>query len=307
MHVRDGADVDTAVGQVLDSLLEISGVRRAGLALTEGGGRRLRFTLGERDSARTAPGEALEWCHIDAYDDVPITTVLRTGKPVVDALELLEERHAAFVESQSGTGIVGVAAFPLKSGDVTWGGFVLFYDTPQRFGPHQVALLELYAERAAHEVGSADNTIPAMPRIPVSDASHGEVVRLDLDPYPGSVAVARRFARGQLARWGIEEETLDAAVLCLSELVTNVVVHAAARSHIELRREPDRLVVTVRDGRGRAVVTTTGPGPDLLVVHGRGLLLVEALSDQWGSISEGSETTVWCEFATGRSGEHVES
>ena len=63
---------------LLADLVALPGVGRVGFALTEGGGRRLRFTASDRsDDAR------VDWCHIDAYDDVPLTSVVRTGVPVL--------------------------------------------------------------------------------------------------------------------------------------------------------------------------------------------------------------------------------
>lgn len=299
--MQAGGDLDTAVARVLDSLVETSGVRRAGLALSEGGGRRLRFTASDREVA-CEPGVAveLEWCHIDAYDDVPLTTVVRTGESILGGLELLDERFPAFARAQRDNGIAAVAALPLAVGPSPWGGVVLFYDTPQRFGPHQRDLLVASAARATAEVGAAGSVLPPEPPPFAGCACDGrEAVCVEVDPLPVSVALARRFARRQLREWQVDGDVLDNAVLCLSELVTNVVVHAAARARIELRREAARVVVTVSDGGGWRRVEPAAPAvPDEpLLVHGRGLRLVAALADDWGSQVSAAGTTVWCSFA----------
>lgn len=300
MRVSEGDDLDEAVTQVLESLLEIPGVRHAGLALAEGGGRRLRVAVGERDTAPVAAGAKLGWEHVDAYDDVPLTTVLRTGEGVVGALELLDPRHAAFVAGQRGTGIVAVAVLPLTTGGSTWGGLDLRYDDPQRFGPHQLDVLRSHAASAAHRIGVARKLVtPFLPNLDRGVGQPGHAVRLDLAPSPSSPGVARRFARGQLARWGIDSDTTDTAVLCLSELVTNVVLHTASRCHIELCRRRERLVVTVRDGGGGVAGEATDAADDSLRVHGRGLQLIEALADDWGADSGKDGMTVWCSFVTG--------
>ena len=57
---------------------QVPGVHRAGLALAEGGGRRLLFCASDRDNDR-----AVDWCEIDAYDHVPLNHSVRTGEPVV--------------------------------------------------------------------------------------------------------------------------------------------------------------------------------------------------------------------------------
>lgn len=302
MRAHDGADLDTAVVEVLDQLLEITDVQTAGLALTEGGGRRLRVTTVDRDGPRAETDVRLEWEYVDAYDDVPLSAVLRTGESVVGALELLDEQHATFARSQRGAGIVAVAAVPLATKGHTWGGIELRYDGAQRFGPHQLALLHSYGFRASRTIAVARALPSVMPhRLDDGVGEGGEPVRLDLDPNPGSVGVARRFARVQLSRWGMDDDAVDSAVLCLSEMVTNVVVHAGTRSRIELRRHPERVVVTVRDGgagAGHAARGAREPGRGQLRVHGRGLQLIEGLADEWGSTCSSAGMTVWCSFAT---------
>lgn len=71
------------------------GVHRVGLALLEGGGRRLRFTASDRDE-----DGPVSWCDIDAYEDVPLNTAVRTGTAVMSAVDDLEPRYAAFAERQ---------------------------------------------------------------------------------------------------------------------------------------------------------------------------------------------------------------
>jgi anti-sigma regulatory factor (Ser/Thr protein kinase) len=305
MHVQEGAELDTAVAQVLDSLVETSGVRRAGLALSEGGGRRLRFTASDRD-VRWVPGEPveLEWCHIDAYEDVPLTTVLRTGTPVIGGLELLEERYPGFAQGLREQGVAAVAALPLTIDGATWGGVVLYYDEPQRFGPHQVELLRSGAARATVELATATRVLPDEAESSGSCAGDGqETVCIDVEPESVSVALARRWARRCLQDWKVDDDVLDTAVLCLSELVTNVVMHAATRAHIELRRETTAVVVTVRDSGAARQARASAPEPDPLLVHGRGLQLVAALADAWGSETGAGGTTVWCSFGTGPGGD----
>src|SRR3954468_3595383 len=66
-------------------------VRRVGLALVEGGGRRLSFTASDRDR-RTVT----DWCLVDAYDDVPLNNAIRTGRPITGSLEELAGRYDEF-------------------------------------------------------------------------------------------------------------------------------------------------------------------------------------------------------------------
>jgi anti-sigma regulatory factor (Ser/Thr protein kinase) len=83
------------------------------------------------------------------------------------------------------------------------------------------------------------------------------------------------------------------ALLVVSELVTNGVVHGPASSDLILE-------VTVRAGRIRIQVSDSGPcfegDPRLPFSDGRGLLIVEALADEWGVLRRDG-CTVWAELA----------
>ncbi len=316
MRAQAGADLDTLVAQVLDSFVETSGVRRAALALTEGGGRRLRFTASDSDIVVEPDGVAhLAWCHIDAYDDVPLTAVVRTGSPVVGRIDLLAEAFPAFARSQGEKGVLAVAALPLRSGETTLGALMLFYELPQQFGSHHLARLEVSAARVAAELSAVQRSAAGGLLAPEGAApldgsgadERGELeegeekVFVTVDPVPVSVALARRFARRQLQEWKVDDDVVDTAVLCLSELVTNVVMHATSVARVEVARRATRLTLTVRDsGRRRANhgqdVVAAPLGPDPLVVHGRGLRIVDALAADWGSSTDASGTTVWCSF-----------
>ncbi|MCF3124841.1 ATP-binding protein [Streptomyces arenae] len=124
-------------------------------------------------------------------------------------------------------------------------------------------------------------------------------VSFALAPRPGSAAQARRLMRAQLDRWAVrDDDARDAAALVLSELVTNAVVHTASRRIIcELCADPEKLRITVRDeGCGSGVPRPVHRGAD--EEHGRGLLLVDAVSSAWGvhDAGPGIGLTVWAEL-----------
>jgi anti-sigma regulatory factor (Ser/Thr protein kinase) len=104
---------------------------------------------------------------------------------------------------------------------------------------------------------------------------------------PEAVPAARRFVREQLR--GQSAAVLEAAELMTSELVTNCVRHA--RTDFELSVRPGEEVrVEVRDsGDGRPVPRSPGARD----ASGRGLRIVEAMSDEWGVIDGASGKTVW--------------
>jgi signal transduction histidine kinase len=106
---------------------------------------------------------------------------------------------------------------------------------------------------------------------------------------------ARWFCWSKLAEHAPNE--LDAALLLISELVTNAVRHGAADPFapidltLELGRAP-AVRVTVRDrGRGFA-----HPSASMPAIGGIGLGLVDAVSSRWGCDREGGTTLVWFEL-----------
>jgi anti-sigma regulatory factor (Ser/Thr protein kinase) len=129
------------------------------------------------------------------------------------------------------------------------------------------------------------------------DRAH-EMASVLVPPHTIAVRGARRWARAQLESWGLSEQNIASAVLCISELVTNVGQHAgtAARVSMELA---DRLLVTVED-----TGTWSAPRPgreDHSASQGRGLALVAAASDAMGHARGADGSTVWFEIALERS------
>lgn len=91
--------------------------------------------------------------------------------------------------------------------------------------------------------------------------------------------LARAFVRnGLCARHS--RETRDEVELLVSELVTNAVVHGGSLVTMDLECEaPEGIVVSVADNSPARPVPRT---PDLMAEGGRGMELVELISDAWG-------------------------
>jgi anti-sigma regulatory factor (Ser/Thr protein kinase) len=106
---------------------------------------------------------------------------------------------------------------------------------------------------------------------------------------------ARRFAVRHLTDWGLGEELVETAQLCLSELVTNAVIHTETAPKVSLRLDEHRLLVVVQDEGGVGVARPFG-APDPLDVAGRGLTLVDALTTSWSVERGANGTTVWFEL-----------
>jgi anti-sigma regulatory factor (Ser/Thr protein kinase) len=107
--------------------------------------------------------------------------------------------------------------------------------------------------------------------------------------------LARQATRDALAAWRMTqlEET---AVLVVSELVTNVVLHAEAFPDFMMLR------LETADGCLRIAVHDADPNwprprtPDCLDESGFGYLLVDALADRWGIRDISPGKAVWAEL-----------
>lgn len=120
--------------------------------------------------------------------------------------------------------------------------------------------------------------------------------RFELAAHPGSPAQARRLTRARLTGWSVCEDTCDTAVLIVSELVTNAIVHTAS-SHIvcELHDDDDLVRIAVRDeGCAPGEPRPSPQRPD--EEHGRGLLLIDGLCRAWGAQEHGPGLLVWADL-----------
>ncbi|MEU5108903.1 ATP-binding protein [Streptomyces sp. NPDC021354] len=114
---------------------------------------------------------------------------------------------------------------------------------------------------------------------------------------PGEVPALRRSMRMHLTRWGLPD-LIDAALICISELVTNVIVHVGAGTPTTMAVSINGtyLRIEIHDPDRRALPTLLGA--TTTSESGRGLALVTALSDRWGVMPTEAGKTTWCEIAT---------
>ena len=268
-------------------LAELPAVHRVGLAVVEGGGRRLRFTASDRD------GSTVSWCDVDAYDDVPLNVAVRGGRPVVGAVADLAERFTEYAGRQDGTPTDAVAAVPIVCAGRVLGGYVLYFDALQPFDRRQHGLLA----RLGRELGAALRraqrpTRSRTTREAVDAPGNARVAVHEVPADLAAVSAARQFLRRTLAGWDVSEECADIATLCLSELVTNAVIHSHGGGSVRVVLQDGTLTATVLDS-GISGTAAVGALEDPLQVHGRGLQLVEALAARWGYELEGDGTAVW--------------
>jgi len=112
---------------------------------------------------------------------------------------------------------------------------------------------------------------------------------------PESAATARRLTQVVVLRqWGLTPKLTEDAVLLVSELVGNAVRHTGARVFgLRMRRRRGWIRVEVRDpSRGLPCLMPVQE----LDISGRGLFLVDKLSDRWGVDLLPRGKTTWFEM-----------
>jgi len=119
-----------------------------------------------------------------------------------------------------------------------------------------------------------------------------------LPAFPEAVRAARRWTRETLEDWQLTTPTRTIEQL-VSELLTNSIEHARTTSVGICLIVTDRTVLLeVNDSDAARLPTRKSPGLD--DTSGRGLLIVEELSDRWGVQADDHGKTVWCEVAVPR-------
>ena len=117
---------------------------------------------------------------------------------------------------------------------------------------------------------------------------------IELQPERDNVTAARAFV-ARLARRhvGCDPVWCDDALLAVSELVTNAVVHARTAFQVEVRLVADAVRVTVSDGDDR---TPARRPLTLDATNGRGMHLVDAVTHRWGVERRSRGKAVWFEL-----------
>ncbi|CAL9351182.1 hypothetical protein SUDANB6_00471 [Streptomyces sp. enrichment culture] len=126
--------------------------------------------------------------------------------------------------------------------------------------------------------------------------------RLQQHVAPGdaeALAGARHMIRAAVTAWGAEERA-DEIELAADELVTNALMHTEGAAVVTLR------VLTGADRRLRVEVEDSSSAlprrrdAGEAGASGRGLVLIETLTEAWGVEARGGGKCVWCEFVVPR-------
>jgi anti-sigma regulatory factor (Ser/Thr protein kinase) len=112
----------------------------------------------------------------------------------------------------------------------------------------------------------------------------------------GSCSRARRLVDEAVTSWGLPEEFADDAALVVTELVSNGADHAEGPLRLTVSRTEGGVRIEVHDrSSARPVVRPVSPESP----RGRGMIIVNALSESWGVEPDAEGKTVWAELAAG--------
>jgi hypothetical protein len=141
---------------------------------------------------------------------------------------------------------------------------------------------------SAGHVSSGINVRDALLALPATPSP--STARIHLDHHPRAPRTARDFVSRTCLDWQ-HPDVIGSAVLVISELVTNGLVHAGTDVDVAISAVDGLLRLAVYDGAEEPPRMLPGPGRR---GKGRGLHIVEGFSRAWGSLpGPGTGKVVW--------------
>jgi hypothetical protein len=113
-----------------------------------------------------------------------------------------------------------------------------------------------------------------------------------------SVRDARRFLSAALQNWDAGDYDFGAPQV-LSELATNAALHARSSYTVKVQLHDHSLLLEVTDGSSRLPRARSYAAD---ATTGRGISLVAALSEEWGTTAANGGKTVWARVAPDETG-----
>ena len=121
---------------------------------------------------------------------------------------------------------------------------------------------------------------------------------LALRASPQAARHFRRHAVNAAERWGLHQEAGETVEACVSELVTNAIVHGVGRDVLMMLYYTGDSVLTEVFGHALADPAIPVTARSDNAESGRGLLIVESLAKDWGSEHTGlGLLRVWASIA----------
>jgi anti-anti-sigma regulatory factor len=226
-------------------------------------------------------------CVVESDEPVPLVRLVGVLDPTAarsvraELLSRLADGADAVVVDLSELTVDEPAALSVLSAGV---------DEAADWAPGQLVLCGSPAGLAGRASGDtrSESIGAALARLNSTDAP--SVLGIDLDPVVGAAREARQLVADSCARWDLPALAGPASIT-VTEMVNNVVAHARTPMTVRLTLGADALHVAVRDYctdqptfRGPVSPGATG---------GRGLLLIDALAQRWGTTALDDGKVVW--------------
>jgi anti-sigma regulatory factor (Ser/Thr protein kinase) len=147
----------------------------------------------------------------------------------------------------------------------------------------------MFNGRIPHEFNRGMMDMPGKPPAPMNHVT--------IPARPDAGAKARRV----IAAWLGDHPRLDDALLAVTELVNNAVIHGGLRDGeqitLTIASEAHGIRLTVRH-IGASFRVDPLPKPSRDPEASRGLAIVDQIADRWGVDSDGGEVTAWFEVGS---------
>ncbi|WP_327371614.1 SpoIIE family protein phosphatase [Streptomyces sp. NBC_01217] len=166
-----------------------------------------------------------------------------------------------------------------------------------RNGPQDLQMLADQLCEEVDERGGEDDVAVLMLRRKAAHAPQpgGRLQQQVAQGDPDALSSARHMIRAAVRAWGAKTRA-DEIELAADELITNALMHTDGGAIVTVRvlTGPERRLRVDVEDRSSALPRRRDAGQ--AGVSGRGLMLVDRLTDLWGVESRGSGKCVWCEF-----------
>ncbi|MFH9294246.1 SpoIIE family protein phosphatase [Streptomyces sp. NPDC017520] len=261
-----------------------------------------RATLPPADALRGEPLSA--GCVYGVYDPFTRTcTVARAGHPA--PLVVGPDGRAVALDVPEGPGLFSTDSALFAPATVTLevGSFLAFCTADLLSGDQAAERIEEALARPGRSLQQlGDDIVYALPDDTCSagaalllartgTVSDHLVATWDLAQDPTTPATARGLVHGRLQGWGLDEDTVEATELIVSELVTNAVRYGTPPLRLRLLLD-STLTCEVHDG------STASPHlrhAGTVDEGGRGLFIVSRLASHWGARHGPDGKVLWTE------------
>jgi anti-sigma regulatory factor (Ser/Thr protein kinase) len=125
-----------------------------------------------------------------------------------------------------------------------------------------------------------------------ADRTSRTPLRLRIPPRAQEVGRARHWFRGCLGTW--QEEGVAVAEAVFAEVAANAVRHGRGRVTVTVQLSQRAVRCDIRDSGWRSPRFLAARLPEL--EHGRGMVIIAALADNWGVRRHLMGKTVWFEI-----------